>query len=358
MSEVEVAAMDRAIALAALGHGSVLPNPVVGCVLVDPAGRIVAEGQHARAGGPHAEIVALDAAGDAARGTTAVVTLEPCNHRGRTGPCATALIEAGVRRVVYAVPDPWPTAAGGGERLSAAGLDVVDLSVRDEPVAQQLVSAARDVNRVWLTTVRTGRPFVTFKAGMSLDGRVAAPDGTSRWITSAESRRDAHALRTRVDTIMVGGGTVRIDDPQLTARDDDDLPAGRQPMRVVVDSRGDIPRGARVLDAMTATLVATVREFGSGADGRVDLPRLLSALYARGRRHVLLEGGPTLAGAFFDADLVDEVVIYLAPLLIGAGRSAVDSAAVSTLNQARPLELREMGSLGPDLRLRYAVAQS
>ena len=251
--------MDRAIALAALGHGSVLPNPVVGCVLVDPAGDGSSRrGSTPRAGGPHAEIVALDAAGDAARGTTAVVTLEPCNHRGRTGPCATALIEAGVRRVVYAVPDPWPTAAGGGERLSAAGLDVVDLSVRDEPVAQQLVSAARDVNRVWLSTVRTGRPFVTFKAGMSLDGRVAAPDGTSRWITSAESRRDAHALRTRVDTIMVGGGTVRIDDPQLTARDDDDLPAGRQPMRVVVDSRGDIPRGARVLDATTATLVATV----------------------------------------------------------------------------------------------------
>lgn len=347
--------MDRAIALAALGHGSVLPNPVVGCVLIDRSGRVVGEGQHARAGGPHAEIVALNAAGDDARGTTAVVTLEPCNHRGRTGPCSTALIEAGVQRVVYAVRDPWPTAAGGGERLRAAGVDVADLSVSSDPVVLQRVSEALDVNRVWLTTVNEGRPFVTFKTGMSLDGRVAAPDGTSRWITSPESRRDAHDLRTRVDTIMVGGGTVRVDDPQLTARDQDGHPTGRQPMRVVVDSRGDIPRGAKVLDASAATLVATTREFGSTDDGRVDLTRLLSGLYVRGRRHILLEGGPTLAGAFFDAGLVDEVLVYLAPLVIGAGRSAVHSGTVTTLAQARRLELRETTRMGPDLRLRYAV---
>jgi diaminohydroxyphosphoribosylaminopyrimidine deaminase/5-amino-6-(5-phosphoribosylamino)uracil reductase len=355
VSEADLAAMDRAIAVAALGDGTVLPNPVVGCVLLDATGRVVAQGHHARAGGPHAEIVALRVAGERARGATAVVSLEPCNHQGRTGPCSTALIDAGVRRVVYAVPDPWPTAAGGGTRLRAAGLEVVDLSACAEPSAAQRVSAARDGNRVWLTTVRERRPFVTFKAAMSVDGRVAAPDGTSRWITSAPSRRDAHALRSRVDTIMVGSGTVRSDDPALTARDDRGRPSGPQPLRVVVGSRGQIPAGSRVLDGSAATLLATSTEFGAAPDGRVDLARLLSALYVRGQRHVLLEGGPTLAGAFLDAGLIDEVLVYLAPMVIGAGRSAVDSAGVRTLAQARRLELRGTEALGPDLRLRYAV---
>jgi diaminohydroxyphosphoribosylaminopyrimidine deaminase/5-amino-6-(5-phosphoribosylamino)uracil reductase len=355
VSEPELAAMDRAVALAALGDGTALPNPVVGCVLLDPAGAVVAEGYHERAGGPHAEIVALRAAGDGARGSTAIVSLEPCNHHGRTGPCSIALIDAGVRRVIYAVPDPWPTAAGGAERLRTAGLEVVDLSTSPESSAARRVSAARDGNRVWLITVRERRPFVTFKAAMSVDGRVAAPDGTSRWITSVESRRDAHALRSRVDTIMVGSGTVRSDDPQLTARDGQDRPTGAQPLRVVVDSAGRIPAGARVLDASAATMVATAREFGATHDGRVDLGRLLSALYVRGQRHILLEGGPTLAGAFLRAGLVDEVLVYLAPLVIGAGRSAVEDPGVTTLAQAKALVLRDTQPLGPDLRLRYAV---
>jgi diaminohydroxyphosphoribosylaminopyrimidine deaminase/5-amino-6-(5-phosphoribosylamino)uracil reductase len=355
VSPIELEALDRAVALAVLGDGTVLPNPVVGCVLLDASGEVVGEGHHAAAGGPHAEVAALNDAGGRARGGTAVVTLEPCNHRGRTGPCSTALIEAGVRRVVYAVPDRWPTAAGGGERLRAAGIDVIDLSCVSDPDVAQRVSAARDVNRVWLGTVATARPFVTFKAGMSVDGRVAAPDRTSRWITSVESRRDAHLLRGRVDTIMVGAGTVRADDPQLTARDDDGRPVQRQPLRVVVAGRSDLPSGVRVLDASAPTLVARASEFGASVDGGVDLAKLLSELYVRGRRHVLLEGGPTLAAAFLDGGLVDEVLVYLAPKLIGAGRSAVESAAVTTLGQAVGLELREIARLGPDLRLRYAV---
>lgn len=355
VSQAEFAAMDRAIALASKGEGTALPNPVVGCVLLDPAGTVVGDGYHVRVGGPHAEVAALTAAGDRAHGATAVVTLEPCNHQGRTGPCSVALIEAGVRRVVYAVPEPWATASGGADRLRSAGIDVASLSNVTGPAAAQRVSAAMDGNRVWLTSFRRGRPFVTFKAAMSIDGRVAAPDGTSRWITSVESRRDAHLLRNLVDTIMVGSGTVRADDPQLTARDDDGRPAGRQPLRVVVDSAGATPASAKVLGGDAETLIATAGEFGGTAEGRVDLARLLSALYVRGRRHILLEGGPTLAAAFFDAGLVDEVLVYLAPLIIGAGRSAVESAVVTTLGQARRVELREMASLGPDLRLRYAV---
>jgi diaminohydroxyphosphoribosylaminopyrimidine deaminase/5-amino-6-(5-phosphoribosylamino)uracil reductase len=354
-SDAELVALDRAIAIAAWGDGAVLPNPVVGCVLLDEGGSVITEGYHAEAGGPHAEIAALTAAGQRAAGSTAVVTLEPCNHTGRTGPCSTALIDAGVGRVVYAVPDPWPTAAGGGGRLRDAGVEVVDLSSNTDPSAAQRVSAAMDGNRVWLTTVALGRPFVTFKAAISIDGRVAARDGTSRWITSEESRRDAHRLRNRVDTIMVGVGTALADDPQLAARDDAGQPTGRQPLRVVVDTLGRTPSTARILDDSAPSLVATAGEFGVAPDGRVDLVSLLTTLYARGRRHVMLEGGPRLAAAFFDLGLVDEVLVYLAPMVLGAGRSAVESPTMTTLTEAVRLELRESTALGPDLRLRYAV---
>ena len=205
--------MTLAVELAARGAGTVLPNPVVGCVLLSPDGDIVGRGWHQEAGGPHAEIVALADAGEAARGATAVVSLEPCNHTGRTGPCSLALIAAGVAKVVVAVRDPWPTAAGGIETLRAAGIEVVD--------AGESGSAAEDVNRVWLTATRKRRTFVTFKAGMTIDARVAAADGTSRWITSPESRADVHRLRGEVDTMMVGVGTVLADDPLLTVRDGD-----------------------------------------------------------------------------------------------------------------------------------------
>lgn len=350
----ELAALHRAVVLAGRGAGTVLPNPVVGCVLLAPGGWTVGEGWHERPGGPHAEVVALSAAGEWARGATAVVTLEPCNHSGRTGPCSEALIAAGVSRVVTAVRDPWPPAAGGLDRLAVSGVDVVDLAASSD--VQALAAAAEDVNRVWLTATRLARPFVTWKVGMTIDGRVAAADGTSRWITSPESRADVHALRARVDTMMVGVGTVLADDPQLTARDRDGDPTCRQPLRVVLDSRGRTPSRARVLDEVSETWVVTVADVGAGPDGRVDPVAVLRELYRRGRRHVLLEGGPRLAAAFLDVGLIDEAVVYLAPTVLGAGRSAVVGGLVGTLTDAHRAELREVGRIGPDVRLRYAFA--
>lgn len=346
LTPVHQHALGRAVELAALGAGSVLPNPVVGCVLLSPDGDVVGQGYHRRAGGPHAEVVALADAGPAARGATAVVSLEPCNHTGRTGPCSLALIEAGVAEVVVAVRDPWPTAAGGIDTLRSAGITVIE-------VPSEMAAAAIDVNRVWLTATRLGRPFVTFKAGMTIDGRVAATDGTSRWITSAESRADVHRLRSEVDTMMVGVGTVLTDDPLLTVRDADGRPVGRQPLRVVVDSAGRTPASAKVRNCDAETLVATAPAFGGGS--RVQLADLLAHLYRAGRRHVLLEGGPTLATAMLDAQLVDEVLGYIAPLLLGAGRSLLDGGAVGTLAAAHRAELRAVDRFGPDVRLRYAL---
>lgn len=350
-TSVEIAALERACELADRGAGTVLPNPAVGCVLLAPDGAVVGEGFHERAGGPHAEVVALGVAGGLARGATAVVTLEPCNHTGRTGPCSEALIAAGVSRVVVAVRDPWPTAAGGIDRLREAGVDVADISGS----ATGVVRRARDVNRVWLGAVRSARPFVTLKAAMSLDGRVAAPDGSARWISSEESRADAHLMRNRIDTIMVGVGTVLADDPSLTARAADGTLTGRQPLRVVVDTHGRTPEHAKIRSAQAETLIATVERYGAGRDGRVDLAALLRDLYQRGRRHVLVEGGPRLAASFLDAGLVDEVLIYLAPLLLGAGRTAVEGGEIATLADARRLELVESRHLGPDLALRYRM---
>src|SRR6476620_10381626 len=260
-SEAERSAMRRALALAATPGVPLGPNPRVGCVLLDPDGATLAEGFHRGAGAPHAEVEALREAGEAARGPTAVVTLEPCNHTGRTGPCSEALVAAGVARVVVAVRDPWPPAAGGIDRLRAAGIEVVDLAepgVEPAPAVAAAVSAAQDVNRVWLTAHRLSRPFVTWKVGMTIDGRVAAADGTSRWITSAESRVDVHLLRARVDTIMVGVGTVLADDPQLTVRSADGSVIGPQPLRVVIDSAGRTPGSAKVLDDAAETIVADV----------------------------------------------------------------------------------------------------
>lgn len=351
VTEPERNALLRACTLAALGAGTALPNPVVGCVILAPDGAVVGEGFHHHAGGPHAEVVALAEAGERARGATAVVTLEPCNHTGRTGPCSEALLASGIARVVVAVRDPWPTASGGVQRLREAGIEVVDLS----DSADDAVAAAREVNRVWLGAVTAGRPYVTLKMATSLDGRVAAPDGSSRWISSPESRAHAHLLRAEVDTMMVGVGTVLADNPLLTARDASGTVSGRQPLRVVVDSQGKTPLDAAVRGDDAPTLIATVAEFGADGSGRVDLAALLQALYERGQRHILLEGGPRLSAAMLDADLVDEVLVYLAPLLLGAGRSALEGGAITTLAQAKGADLRESTRLGPDLLLRYSA---
>jgi diaminohydroxyphosphoribosylaminopyrimidine deaminase / 5-amino-6-(5-phosphoribosylamino)uracil reductase len=335
-------AMRRAIALAARGLGTTSPNPVVGCLLLDPDGEVVGEGFHAYAGGPHAEIVALAQAGDRAKGGTAVVTLEPCNHTGRTGPCSEALINAGVRRVVIAVDDPTPVAAGGAVTLRAAGVQV-------ETGVRRL--EATEGNVAWLTAVRRGRPYVTWKFAATLDGRSAAADGTSQWITSAPARSDVHVLRGTVDAIVAGVGTVIADDPQLTVRDlRDGSLAIKQPLRVVVDSDGRTPEKARVNDAAAPTWIATRHELGAGPDGRVDLNALLAGLFGRGVRSVLLEGGPTLAGAFLAAGLVDQVIGYVAPKLLGAGRSALVDAGVGTIADALELDLKDITQIGPDLR--------
>lgn len=355
LTPAEVGALRRAADLAGSGAPTVLPNPVVGCVLLSPGGWVVGEGFHERPGGPHAEVAALRAAGPLARGATAIVTLEPCNHSGRTGPCSEALIAAGVDRVLVAVRDPWPPAAGGIARLRAAGVDVVDLPEVAGADAAAAVAAAEDVNRVWLGAMRSGRPFVTWKVGMTLDGRVAAADATSRWITAPESRADVHALRARIDTIMVGVGTVVADDPQLTVRDRSGEPVGRQPLRVVLDSSGRTPAGARVRDGAAETWLATAESAGTGPDGRVDPAAVLDELWRRGQRHVLLEGGPRLAAAFLDAGLVDEIVAYVAPILLGAGPSALAGGSVGTLADAHRAELVDVTRCGPDVRLRYRL---
>ncbi|PBC81249.1 MULTISPECIES: bifunctional diaminohydroxyphosphoribosylaminopyrimidine deaminase/5-amino-6-(5-phosphoribosylamino)uracil reductase RibD [unclassified Streptomyces] len=356
---VEAAAMRRAIELAARGLGHTSPNPVVGCVILDPAGRTVGEGWHQRAGGPHAEIHALRAAGELARGGTALVTLEPCNHTGRTGPCAQALIDAGISRVVYAVSDPNPTATGGAVTLAAAGIDVEGGLLADEAAAG---------NEAWLTSVLRRRPFVLWKYAATLDGRIAAADGTSRWISSPKSRADVHRLRAAADAVIVGSGTARADDPQLGARigglADDEI---SQPLRVVVDSGATaVKAGARVLDGTAPTLIAVAEDADAGhleglapllrlpraAAGRgLSIPALLQALYEREVRSVLLEGGPTLAGAFLAAQAVDKVVGYLAPVLLGAGPAAVGDAGITTIAQALRLDVTDTERLGPDLRI-------
>ncbi|RIJ78751.1 bifunctional diaminohydroxyphosphoribosylaminopyrimidine deaminase/5-amino-6-(5-phosphoribosylamino)uracil reductase RibD [Nakamurella silvestris] len=338
--------MLRAIELAGRGAATVLPNPVVGCVILDVDGSVVGEGWHERYGQAHAEVNALRVAGPRARGGTAYVTLEPCNHTGRTGPCSQALIAAGVARVVVAVADPTALASGGAEVLREHGIEV-EFGLE--------AAAAEDVNRVWLGAVRRGRPFVTWKAGMTIDGRVAALDGTSKWITSAASRADVHLLRAQVDTMVVGVGTVVADDPQLTVRDTDGIVVGPQPLRVVVDTDGRAPRGAQVFDDAAETWLATAQSVGVGPDDRVDLNALLRQLFERGQRHVLVEGGPRLATAFWDAGLVDEAIVYLAPLALGAGKPALDGGTVPTLALGHRLELRDVARFGDDVRLRYQV---
>ena len=334
----ETRAMSRALDLARSPGVPTGPNPRVGCVLLDPDGRTIAEGFHRGAGTPHAEVDALARAGDGARGTTAVVTLEPCNHTGRTGPCAEALVAAGVRRVVYAQDDPNPVAAGGATTLRDAGVDV------DHGL---LAAEARTINPRWTFAVENGRPFVTWKFAATLDGRSAAADGTSRWVSSATSRADTHRLRSLSDVILAGTGTVLVDDPALTVRDEDGTPQPVQPLRAVMGLR-DVPADRRVLDDVAETVVLRTR----------DPHEALAALYARDRQHVFLEGGPTLAAAFLRAGLVDEVVAYVAPMLLGAGRSAVGDLGIATIADALHLDVVEVTTLGepPDTDVRITLA--
>jgi diaminohydroxyphosphoribosylaminopyrimidine deaminase/5-amino-6-(5-phosphoribosylamino)uracil reductase len=338
-SDREIAAMRRALELATSPDAPLGPNPRVGAVLLSPDGEAVGEGYHHGAGTPHAEVEALRAAGSRARGATAVVTLEPCNHTGRTGPCSAALLEAGVARVVHAQSDPSPAASGGADHLRAHGVDVVGGVLADE---------AEALNPYWTHQAVHGRPFVTWKAATTLDGRVAAADGTSRWITGAEARADVHALRASVGAVVVGTGTVLEDDPHLAVRRDGEvLPYDRQPLRVVVGAR-DIPEGARVLDTSAPTLHLRER----------DPAHVLGVLQAREIRHVMLEGGPRLVAAFVRAGLVDAVRWYVAPALLGSGPAALGDAGMSTITDALRLQVAGVSLVGGDVRIDARVLRA
>jgi diaminohydroxyphosphoribosylaminopyrimidine deaminase / 5-amino-6-(5-phosphoribosylamino)uracil reductase len=330
----EASAMARARALGDSVLGTTSPNPPVGAVVLAADGTPVGEGATAPPGGPHAEVTALEQAGERARGGTIVVTLEPCAHSGRTGPCAEAIAAAGIARVVAAVPEPTELAGGGAERLRAAGVDV-DLG------AQQAEAEAGALAG-WLVGVREHRPYVVWKVAATLDGRVAASDGSSRWITGEQARAEVHRLRATCDAVVVGSGTVLADDPQLTVRGDDGANAARQPLRVVVDRRGRVPAGARVLDDAAPTHVSRA----------TDPAALAAELYGLDVRRALLEGGPELAAAFLRAGLVDEIVLHQAPKLLGAGPSLVGDLGISAITGALSLRILDVTPLGGDVQIR------
>ena len=351
--------MGRAVALAEGGRGRTSPNPMVGAVLVRD-GRVVGEGFHQAAGRAHAEAVALAAAGELAAGATCYVTLEPCAHHGRTPPCADALVAAGVARVVAAMADPDPRVAGAGlARLRAAG-------IRVEVGAG--AAAAATQNAAYLTHRRLGRPRVTLKAAASHDGKVAAPDGSSQWITGPAARADAHRLRGEADAVLVGAGTALADDPRLTVR----LPghAGGQPLRVLADAAGRVGSGGHLFDGQAPTLVATTPAApaaavdawkAAGAEvlmckeapAGVDLHDLARALGERGVLELLVEGGPRLQAGLWAAGLADRLVWYLAPLAIGGAGAPglLGGAGAATLAGARRLRLASVDRLGDDLRV-------
>ncbi|MFT4157225.1 MAG: bifunctional diaminohydroxyphosphoribosylaminopyrimidine deaminase/5-amino-6-(5-phosphoribosylamino)uracil reductase RibD [Microbacterium sp.] len=327
VTEAERRAMTRALELAANGPRGI--NPQVGAVILSPAGDVLAEGWHHGAGTPHAEVDALSKlAPGSAQGTTAVVTLEPCNHTGRTGPCALALIEAGVSRVIYAFDDPGAASGGGSERLRNAGVHVE---------AGEQSDAAHALIRDWLTAQRLGRPHVTVKWAQSLDGRAAASDGSSKWITGPAARADVHRRRSQADAIVVGTGTVLADDPALTARVGDAL-YPHQPVPVVIGSRQTPAEAAVRRHPLSPVFYDTH-----------DLHVVLSDLHARGIQRVFVEGGPALASAFIAAKLADCVLAYIAPVLLGGDRLALTEIGVGSIDEAIRLSIDEWVPLEPDL---------
>jgi diaminohydroxyphosphoribosylaminopyrimidine deaminase / 5-amino-6-(5-phosphoribosylamino)uracil reductase len=323
-------AMRLAIEYSYQVKGTTYPNPPIGAVIVDPDGRVVGVGATQPAGGEHAEVVALRRAGGLAAGGIAVVTMEPCNHYGKTPPCVNALIEARVGTVIYGVNDPNGIAGGGGGRLSAAGLQVRGGILGDQVATGPL--------REWLHKQRTGLPHVTWKYATSVDGRSAAADGSSQWISSEAARLDLHRRRAIADAIVVGTGTVLADNPTLTARLPDGSPAAQQPLRVVVGTR-EIPQTANVLNNDARTLVIRTR----------DPLEVLKAL--ADRTDVLLEGGPTLAGAFLRAGAINRILAYVAPILLGGPGTSVNDVGVSSITQALRWQFDGVERCGPDLLL-------
>ncbi|MBI3346069.1 MAG: bifunctional diaminohydroxyphosphoribosylaminopyrimidine deaminase/5-amino-6-(5-phosphoribosylamino)uracil reductase RibD [Burkholderiales bacterium] len=331
-------ALRHALSLASQSIGLSDPNPRVGCVMLSADGETLGAGHTQAAGGAHAEVMALrdaKARGNDLHGATAVVTLEPCSHHGRTPPCCDALIAAGIARVVAAIEDPNPQVAGRGlARLQAAGIAV---ELADPAIAD----AARELNIGFFSRMQRGRPFVRLKSAISLDGRTALPDGRSQWITGEAARADGHAWRRRAGAVLTGIGTVLADDPRLDVRL---VPTMKQPLRLVLDPQGRTPASARILQPP-----GEARLIGPG---RADLAALLAELGAQGINELHVEAGPTLSGAFLDAGLVDELLVYQAPVLIGEGRPLAALAPLPALGDARHWRLIEATPLGQDLRLR------
>lgn len=324
------AAMRLAVQQAEKVKGTTYPNPPVGAVILDRNGEVAGVGATEPPGGPHAEVVALRRAGERAAGGTAVVALEPCNHYGRTPPCVDALVAAGVSAVAYAVTDPNPIAAGGAARLAEEGVAVTAGVLADAVAGGPL--------REWLHRHRTGSPHVTWKFATSVDGRSAAADGSSQWITSEAARADVHRRRAVADAIVVGTGTVFVDDPALTARLPDGTLADRQPLRVVVGER-EISQEARVLNDDSRTMVIRTR----------DPHEVIQAL--SDRTDVLLEGGPTLAGAFLRAGVINRILAYVAPILLGGPITAVDDVGVLSIAHAQRWHFDKIEPIGPDVLL-------
>ncbi|MBP5123352.1 bifunctional diaminohydroxyphosphoribosylaminopyrimidine deaminase/5-amino-6-(5-phosphoribosylamino)uracil reductase RibD [Pseudomonas protegens] len=359
-SEVDFQHMQHALSLAERGSHSTWPNPRVGCVIAHGS-QVVGEGWHRRAGGPHAEVFALRQAGGLARGATAYVTMEPCSHVGRTGACHQALIDSGLHSVVVAHQDPFEQVNGQGiAQLRNAGIEVrVGL----------LESAAQELNRGFLSTVRRQRPWVQLKMGMSLDGRTALDNGRSKWITSTRARADVQYWRARSSAILTGSGTVLADDPLLTVRQLSS-PEALAPVRVVLDSQGRVPATARVFNDQAPSLHVVHRECPlassdseqvmalPGDDQGLHLEQLLHNLSQRGLHDLLVEAGPTLAGNLLKAHLVDELLLYVAPRLLGdLARPLVHLPCFERLEEALDFALYDVSQLGPDLRLRLRPAQ-
>jgi diaminohydroxyphosphoribosylaminopyrimidine deaminase/5-amino-6-(5-phosphoribosylamino)uracil reductase len=357
--------MARALQLAQRGLYTATPNPRVGCVIVRD-GAVVGEGWHERAGGPHAEISALQAAGPRARGATAYVSLEPCHHHGRTPPCDEALVAAGVARVVAAMRDPDPRTAGQGmERIKRAGIEVATGVLEDE---------AREINIGFVSRLTRGRPWTRMKIAASLDGKTALNNGKSQWITGEAARRDGHHWRARACAVLTGIGTVRDDDPQLTVRE---VATPRQPLRVVVDSRLETPLAARILaggGVLVAcavedkTKIGQLREQGAevivmpdlsnAAARKVDLPALMQELGRRAINELHVEAGYKLNGSLLGAGCVDELLLYLAPCLLGdRARGMADLPELADLGGRRALRISEMRALGGDIRIVARVAK-
>lgn len=357
-SEAEVLAMSKALGLASKGRGGAFPNPMVGAVVLDASGQEAGDGFHRKCGEPHAEAVALAAAGDRARGGTMVVTLEPCCHQGRTGPCTEKMIRAGISRVVVAMEDPDPRVQGGGVgALMNAGIDV-ETGLLEEKASK--------LNRVYLHYMRTGRSWVTLKLAVSLDGRVAAADGGSRWISCEESRKAVHRKRASVGAVMTGAGTVRSDDPRLTARDVP-VPLSEQPARIVVTGSGDLGDAERFLSAPGRVIIAMppgsvspleglrgrrdmeIWELPENGRGGVDLRELLARTASRGIGEVLCESGPGLAADLFREGLVDSVMFFTAPILMGdGGVPAIGDIGVQSMDDAMRLRGVRRRRVGTD----------